>query len=60
MMGQLVEAGEAPDPQMIADAVIKLVDMPAGNRPLRTVLILCSEKRLTCSMKRLMKYNNSH
>lgn len=38
MMGDLVAAGEAPDPQMIADAVIKLVDLPAGNRPLRTVV----------------------
>jgi len=38
MMGSLVEAGEAPDPQMIADAVIKLIDLPAGNRPLRTVV----------------------
>jgi NAD(P)-dependent dehydrogenase (short-subunit alcohol dehydrogenase family) len=28
---------EAPDPQQVADAVLRLVEMPAGERPMRTV-----------------------
>lgn len=28
----------APDPQEVADAIVDLVDMPAGERPLRTVV----------------------
>ena len=27
-----------PDPQLVADAIVKLVDMPNGERPLRTVV----------------------
>ena len=27
-----------PDPQLVADAIISLIDTPAGGRPLRTVV----------------------
>ena len=33
-----VEDQDPPDPQDIADAIKKLIDMPAGTRPLRTVV----------------------
>ena len=36
-MGEMFEGPDAPKPQLIADAVKKLVDMEAGKRPLRTV-----------------------
>ncbi len=36
-MGQMFEAMK-PDPQMIPDAILKLIDMPKGQRPLRTVV----------------------
>ncbi len=29
---------DAPDPQEVADAIAKLIDLPAGERPLRTVV----------------------
>jgi hypothetical protein len=29
---------DSPDPQMVADAVVNLVTMPAEDRPLRTVV----------------------
>ncbi len=37
-MGEMLQGDQAPDPQLIADAVKKLVDMPDGQRPLRTVV----------------------
>ena len=36
-MGQMFEAMK-PDPQMIPDAIIKLIETPKGKRPLRTVV----------------------
>lgn len=36
-MGQMFEAVK-PDPQMIPDAVIKLIETPKGQRPIRTVV----------------------
>ena len=36
-MGQLFEAIK-PDPQQVADAVVKLIETPKGQRPLRTVV----------------------
>jgi hypothetical protein len=27
-----------PNPQLVADAIVKLINMPAGKRPLRTVV----------------------
>jgi hypothetical protein len=33
---RLRESG-APDPQMVADAILKLIEMPRGTRPFRTV-----------------------
>ena len=29
---------DAPDPQQVADAIADLIDLPAGERPLRTVV----------------------
>lgn len=36
-IGQMFEAGN-PNPQDVADAVVKLINLPAGQRPLRTVV----------------------
>jgi hypothetical protein len=36
-IGQMFEALK-PNPQLVADAIIKLVDMAKGKRPLRTVV----------------------
>jgi NAD(P)-dependent dehydrogenase (short-subunit alcohol dehydrogenase family) len=36
-IGQLFETIK-PDPQLVADAVVGLIDMPGGQRPLRTVV----------------------
>lgn len=36
-IGQMFEAMK-PNPQLVADAIVKLVDMPSGKRPLRTVV----------------------
>jgi NAD(P)-dependent dehydrogenase (short-subunit alcohol dehydrogenase family) len=36
-IGQMFEAVK-PNPQSVADAIIKLIDTPAGKRPLRTVV----------------------
>jgi short-subunit dehydrogenase len=36
-MGQLFETVK-PDPQMVPDAIFKLIETPKGNRPLRTVV----------------------
>ena len=36
-MGQMFETMK-PDPQMIPDAIIKLIETPKGKRPLRTVV----------------------
>jgi NAD(P)-dependent dehydrogenase (short-subunit alcohol dehydrogenase family) len=36
-MGKMFEAMK-PDPQMIPDAILKLIDTPKGQRPLRTVV----------------------
>lgn len=38
MMEGMVTAGEAPSPQAVADAVVELINLPAGKRPLRTVV----------------------
>jgi len=35
---ELFKSDKAPDPQEIADAIVKLVEMPAGSRPLRTAV----------------------
>jgi NAD(P)-dependent dehydrogenase (short-subunit alcohol dehydrogenase family) len=34
---QLFASTEAPDPQIVPDAILRLIDSPAGTRPLRTV-----------------------
>jgi NAD(P)-dependent dehydrogenase (short-subunit alcohol dehydrogenase family) len=36
-MGQMFEALK-PNPQLVADAIVKLIDTPKGKRPLRTVV----------------------
>jgi NAD(P)-dependent dehydrogenase (short-subunit alcohol dehydrogenase family) len=36
-IGQMFEAMK-PDPQLVADAIVKLIDTPGGKRPLRTVV----------------------
>lgn len=36
-MGEMFES-QQPDPQMVPDAIFKLMDMPQGQRPLRTVV----------------------
>ena len=33
-----LKGDDAPDPQVVADAIAKLIDTPAGQRPLRTVV----------------------
>jgi NAD(P)-dependent dehydrogenase (short-subunit alcohol dehydrogenase family) len=35
---QMLASDDAPDPQAVADAVLKLIETPAGQRPLRTVV----------------------
>jgi NAD(P)-dependent dehydrogenase (short-subunit alcohol dehydrogenase family) len=35
---QMLEADDAPNPQAVADAVLNLIETPAGQRPLRTVV----------------------
>jgi NAD(P)-dependent dehydrogenase (short-subunit alcohol dehydrogenase family) len=35
--GSFFESDQAPDPQLNADAILALIEMPAGKRPLRTV-----------------------
>lgn len=37
-IGEQLKSGDAPDPQVVADAVLKLIETPAGKRPLRTVV----------------------
>ncbi len=37
-MGAMLDGPNAPDPQLVADAVAQLIDTPAGKRPLRTVV----------------------
>ena len=37
-LGQLFASPSAPNPQDVADAVKKLVETPAGQRPLRVVV----------------------
>ncbi|HEY4198270.1 MAG TPA: SDR family oxidoreductase [Mucilaginibacter sp.] len=36
-ISQMFEAAK-PDPQLVADAIVKLIDTPTGERPLRTVV----------------------
>jgi NAD(P)-dependent dehydrogenase (short-subunit alcohol dehydrogenase family) len=36
--GAAFSGPEAPDPQQVADAIADLIDLPAGQRPLRTVV----------------------
>ncbi len=38
MMGPMLEGPNAPSPQLVADAIAKLVETPVGQRPLRTVV----------------------
>jgi hypothetical protein len=35
---QMLESDDAPNPQAVADADLKLIETPAGQRPLRTVV----------------------
>lgn len=35
---QMLQSGDAPDPQWVVDAYLKLVEMPFGKRPTRTVV----------------------
>jgi NAD(P)-dependent dehydrogenase (short-subunit alcohol dehydrogenase family) len=35
---QMLQSEDAPDPQWVVDAYLKLADMPAGKRPTRTVV----------------------
>ncbi len=37
-MGQMLTSPGAPDPQEVADAVKQLIGLPAGQRPLRTIV----------------------
>lgn len=37
-MMERLESEEAPDPQEVADAIVRLIETPAGERPLRTVV----------------------
>ena len=37
-MGEMLGSPDAPSPQLVADAVLKLVETPTGKRPLRTVV----------------------
>lgn len=36
--GKMIHGDGAPDPQAVADAVLRVVEMPAGTRPLRVVV----------------------
>ncbi len=36
--GEAFSGPDAPDPQQVADAIAHLIDLPAGQRPLRTVV----------------------
>lgn len=36
--GEAFSGPDAPDPQQVADAIADLIDLPAGQRPLRTVV----------------------
>ncbi|GAA4915013.1 hypothetical protein [Mucilaginibacter defluvii] len=42
-MGELTETYK-PDPQLVADAIVKLIGTPKGERPLRTVVDLSTGK----------------
>jgi NAD(P)-dependent dehydrogenase (short-subunit alcohol dehydrogenase family) len=35
---QMIQSGHAPDPQLVADAILNLVQLPARERPLRTIV----------------------
>ncbi len=37
-VGQMLQGENAPNPQDVADAIVKLIETPAGQRPLRTVV----------------------
>jgi NAD(P)-dependent dehydrogenase (short-subunit alcohol dehydrogenase family) len=37
-MMQMMRGDDAPDPQAVADAIVQLIETPAGQRPLRTVV----------------------
>lgn len=37
-LGQMFSGPDAPKPQEVADAIVKVVETPAGQRPLRTVV----------------------
>lgn len=37
-MGEQLQGDNAPDPQVVADAILTLIETPAGQRPLRTVV----------------------
>jgi NAD(P)-dependent dehydrogenase (short-subunit alcohol dehydrogenase family) len=36
--GEMIHGANAPDPQAVADAVLRVVDLPSGTRPLRVVV----------------------
>lgn len=38
IIGAIMKGDNSPNPQVVADAVLKIVDMPAGSRPLRMVV----------------------
>ncbi len=37
-MSSLMQSEQAPSPQVVADAVVQLIETPVGNRPLRVVV----------------------
>lgn len=37
-IGKMLESEDAPDPRAVADAVVTLIETPAGDRPLRVVV----------------------
>lgn len=46
MVAQQIEDGTVNDPQMVADAVVKLIETPKGQRPFRTVVDAMFEQML--------------
>jgi len=51
-MGQMFEAVK-PDPQMVPDAIHKLIEMPQGTRPLRTVVDAITGDYVTTANKQV-------
>ncbi|MCG5052206.1 MAG: hypothetical protein KA712_04535 [Myxococcales bacterium] len=46
-----LQSEEAPKPQLVVDAYVALVDMPAGKRPTRTVVGITSDISVVCERK---------